>query len=353
MDLQRNILIVAFIVVSYLLFVTWQNDYSNNVAVQAPAASPVSAAVTTPSTANPAATAPSAAGDLAGLAPAGNAAPTVTPDTATAPSSKRVSVRTDVFDLQIDLAGGDIVDLKLPKYPATQKTPETPVNLLSSGTTTYIAQSGLVSAQGPDLPSGQRANYVSDKFNYELPEGSETLDVVLRSTQTNGVTVEKIFRFKRADYLVSVSYRVRNDSPETWSGFLFGQLKRDGSGDPSNPGGGSMLSASPSGLGPVYSSPEAVYNKITFEDAVESPVKHAMQGGWIGFIQHYFVSAWVPAQNIENSFFTRRTGDGFYLFASRHRRCNWRRAPNRKSPHPFMPGRRSRTASRKFPRGWT
>jgi len=310
MDLQRNILIVALLVVSYLLFISWQNEYGNAVAVQPPVQQTAAAG----STNIQAPSSSPAASDLAGLAPAGAVSTTSTPEVQAVAAGKRVSVHTDVLDLQIDLTGGDIVDLKLPGYPATRQTPDKPVQLMSTEGVTYVSQSGLVNAQGPDLPTGERGTYSADASQFVLAEGKDTLDVVLHMPTNNGVTVEKFFRFTRGDYLVRVGYRVRNDSAETWNGFMFGQIKRDGSGDPSHPGGGGMFSASPTYLGGAYTSPTAVYNKARFDDIEEAPLKQDMTGGWIAFIQHYFVSAWVPAQDANNHFFTRRSSDGNYLF---------------------------------------
>jgi YidC/Oxa1 family membrane protein insertase len=34
--------------------------------------------------------------------------------------------------------------------------------------------------------------------------------------------------------------------------------------------------------------------------------------GWIGFIQHYFVSAWLPKAGVERDYFTRKVGDNLY-----------------------------------------
>jgi YidC/Oxa1 family membrane protein insertase len=312
MDLQRNILIVALLIVSYLLFISWQNDYANNIPVQA---STEPAPATNNSTTDlPVAPTPGSAGDLAGLAPASTPA-TVADVAPVATSTNRViKVRTDVFDIDINLNGGDITAMKLPLYPASLHTPDMPVQLMSSGNVTYVAMSGLVGNGGPDLPSGERGNYSTDASEYQLAQGKDTLEVVLRQPARDGVSIEKVFRFTRADYLINVSYRVRNEGPAVWTGFMFGQMKRDGSGDPSHPGGGSFFSTSPTYLGGAYTSREAVYNKVTFDDVAEAPLKLDMQGGWIAFIQHYFVSAWIPSNQTNNHFFTRRSADGHYLF---------------------------------------
>ena len=72
-------------------------------------------------------------------------------------ATPRISVRTDLLDLQITLQGGTVVSALLLDYPADAAQPEIKVNLLEpQGEHLFIAQSGLLShqsaclAQSPD-----------------------------------------------------------------------------------------------------------------------------------------------------------------------------------------------------------
>ncbi|WP_082878622.1 membrane protein insertase YidC, partial [Oleiphilus sp. HI0067] len=65
-------------------------------------------------------------------------------------------------------------------------------------------------------------------------------------------------------------------------------------------------------LGMVLSSAEEPYEKIDFEDMLESPVNQQIQGGWIAFIQHYFISAWIPDSEVVQTYQTR-VKNGRYL----------------------------------------
>lgn len=312
MDLQRNILIVALLVVSWLLFVSWQNEYGQNATSNQAATQP--AANTSAGTQTPAITSAAESGDLADV-PAVPVVPAV-PEVAIPQASRVVSVRTDVLNLEIDLYGGDITRLTLPKYPQALNTPDSYVQLMTTGATTYLAQSGLVVTQGPAIDAGTtRASYTTRTNHFALDDGKDTLEVVLSLPEQNGIAIEKVYRFRRGDYLVDVFWRVRNGSTEPWAGLMFGQLKRDGSGDPSHPGGGGFFSTSPTYLGAAYYSNEAVYNKAKLTDIEEAPVKLEAKGGWIAFIQHYFIGAWIPPQDQINNFTTRyRKEDRTYLF---------------------------------------
>src|SRR5690606_6223919 len=73
-----------------------------------------------------------------------------------APGSDRIiRVRTDVLEMEIDRLGGDIVRLSLLDYPRRVDTPDQPFTLLErSSARTYVAQSGIVGANGTDSAEG-------------------------------------------------------------------------------------------------------------------------------------------------------------------------------------------------------
>ncbi|MFB0950814.1 MAG: membrane protein insertase YidC, partial [Halioglobus sp.] len=63
-------------------------------------------------------------------------------------SGRIIQIKTDVLQLAVDLQGGDIMELSLPKFLAELDDPNDPFVLLEDNAAlTYIAQSGLI---GPD-----------------------------------------------------------------------------------------------------------------------------------------------------------------------------------------------------------
>ena len=58
-------------------------------------------------------------------------------------------------------------------------------------------------------------------------------------------------------------------------------------------------------LGPVFSSSKDTYEKYDFDDIKDSPYQNKTQGGWVAFIQHYFLTAWTPNQNAEHLYQAR------------------------------------------------
>ena len=53
-----------------------------------------------------------------------------------------------------------------------------------------------------------------------------------------------------------------------------------------------------------------------FDDIEDQAVKTSIQGGWLAFVQHYFVSAWVPPEDNKNRYSLRKLqGNDIYLMA--------------------------------------
>ncbi|HET8709727.1 MAG TPA: membrane protein insertase YidC [Spongiibacteraceae bacterium] len=301
MDFQRYLLIGAVAVLSYMLVVEWTHFQQKN----------ADAAVAT-ATAAPPLTA--GTGDIDVPAGPNASVPennSVTPAQA-AEQSRLIRVHTDVLDIEIDRQGGDIVYAALPKFTAQLNTPDVPFVLLEQDAKRiYIAQSGLI---GVDSNNG-RPLYQSDKNEYSLAANTDSLTVTLNYETEQHIAVQKIFHFRRGDYLIDVSYHVDNKSDAPWQGTMYGRLKRDDSKDPSVVSGGfgihSYLGAATNKVDSTSTKNDG-YHKLPFKDMAEKPLKLQQQGGWLAFVQHYFLSAWIPAADQQNHFETA-TRDSMHL----------------------------------------
>jgi YidC/Oxa1 family membrane protein insertase len=315
MDLQRSLLIGAIAVLSFMLLTEWVAFKDEKTA----AAETKSSRLIT-NGASPAATTEEMpdlpTGDsVAGLAEADEiptAPETVAPSaaaTATPTSSERiVQVHTDSLQLAIDLQGGDIVELALPRHLAEIDNPDIPFVLLESNERrTYVAQSGLI---GPDgIDSKGRAIFTASADRFDMREGADSLVVDLLWQGDSGVKVTKRFTFTRDDYLITIEYLVENNSDARWQGNLFGQIKRDSSPQPASSSG---MGIQPF-LGAAITQPDERFTKFSFEDMAEEPFKAQLPGGWIAMLQHYFLSAWIPNPDQSHTYSTRVTRAGFNI----------------------------------------
>ena len=138
-----------------------------------------------------------------------------------------VRVRTQVFDLLIDLYGGDIVSVKLLDHlnemPADGGVP---LQIFErSNERRYIASSGLIGVDGTDSKDFGRPLFNVRARDFVLGD-QQALDVDL-VVQQGLVEVVKRFSFTRDSYKIGVNYRIDNNSSNDWQASFFGQIKRD------------------------------------------------------------------------------------------------------------------------------
>jgi len=222
-----------------------------------------------------------------------------------------VTITTDVIKVTIDRLGGDVVEMQLLKN--LNKMPDKggqPITIFTrSNGNEFVAESGLIGVDGTDTSLG-RPTYTSSASAYELRDGQQALDVDLVYNQ-NGVEIIKRFEFGLSDYRIGVRYIIRNLTLEPWSATFFGQFRRD-SHQPETDASTGMKPF----LGAALREQDKNYSKYDFSDIADKTVKSSIQGGWLAFVQHYFVSAWVPPQESKNRFTLRKLqGNDIYLMA--------------------------------------
>jgi len=237
------------------------------------------------------------------------------PAAASAIATNTVSVRTDTLDMQISLEGGDIISVSLPQHLNTVGHTDQPFQLLQQNPQhSYIAMSGLIGANGTDTSLG-RPTFSAEAANYELKPGEDSLVVDLHYKTADGVAITKRFTFIRGSYLVEVEYLISNDTDRPWRAAMFGQLKRDNMPDPGATGG--ALGIKPF-IGFATRTKDEHYQKFTFKAIGETPYEGENEGGWIALVQHYFISAWIPASDEQNRYAMLKTtaGDNIARFTS-------------------------------------
>jgi YidC/Oxa1 family membrane protein insertase len=291
-------IIIAMLITAYLLILAWRDDYADAPAVETTPNAATTVGGDIPSTTG-------AAGDIpAQTIPVDNGLATTTP----AQDTNLISVTTDRYDLKINPEGGDIVYAALKQYDATLDSDEPFVLLENNSNRVYVAQSGLIGPNGIDTADG-RASYRSAADSYTMKEGQQTLSVPL-TYQQDGVTVTKTYTFTHGKYPIDVSYQIQNRSEQPWQGQMFAQLKRDDSKDPGMSDKGALSMATY--LGGAWGTPDDPYNKLKFNKFSNDELNVASDEGWVGIVQHYFVSAWTP-DNFTGQFFSRETGNDYFI----------------------------------------
>lgn len=301
MENQRLILVIAL---GLVLFLIWQAWMEEQMALNPP---PAQTSLSTPSATAPDSPSQPGADPVAGdvpLAPGATAASAV-PSTPTTGASQRIKVITDQYVAEIDTRGGSLVHAGLLQYPESLQQQDQPFALLSDNPVNlFIAESGLQATAG--IAPGRDQVFQAAQTEYKLADGQDSLEVPLSWSDESGLTITKIYTFHRDRFTIDVVHRIENSSDAEWRGSQYRELVRRA------PNESYGLGAVYTYTGGVISTPEQKYEKIDFGDMSESNLELDVAGGWIAMIQHYFLGAWIPAQDELNKFYSRALGDGRY-----------------------------------------
>ena len=292
MDTQRLILFMLFTFSVFFLMDAWQKEAHPPRTVPA-ASTPgsVSSPVPTPTPASPAAKTP-ASSPLA-----------VSTAEGALQKGATIRVETDMFIAEIDTAGGDLRHLGLLGHRDTLDKKKN-FTLLDQTAHSYIAQSGLI---GNELPN-HRTIYATTDRDVKLAPGAASVEVRLTAQTPAGIRVVKVYTFHRDSYLIDIAYEVENKSPAPIQPDAYFQLVRDGT----PPVGDSAMLPTYTGMA-VYTDKEK-FQKVAFTDVDKGKASYPRKSndGWIAFLQHYFLTAWLAPNNVPREFYTKRLDNGLY-----------------------------------------
>ncbi len=218
-----------------------------------------------------------------------------------------IVVKTDLYQINIGKKGGGVDKLELLKFPVALETPDIPTLLLNNTAPLfYVAQGGLLSENGGPT---HEATFTTANDNYVLGDEDNKLVVPLVWEAENGLKVTKTYEFNRDSYLVNIRYEIENQSVEPWVGHAYNQLQR------SDPGRESRILYTYTGA--VVSSPEQRYEKLSFDDMEDEKLNVDITNGWVAMLQHYFVSALIPASRDEqNHYYTLAATNNHYVIGA-------------------------------------
>jgi len=286
MDNQRPFLIIALVFILFMIWQAWEVDHAPK-----PAASESTEATGPATPTDIPAAAQARPGDL----------PVDAGEASVAPERKRIRVVTDVLDLEIDTRGGTILRAELPTYPVSLDQPDEPIRILDDVRRRYVAQSGLrhVEIEGEDalaLAPSHHDIYQAEADEYRLPAGEDTLTVPLTWTSPEGVTVTKLYTFKRGDFLIDVAHRIDNRGERPFTAQQYRHLRQSGDGGDD----GNLFLYTFTGA--AYF--DGAFRKLSFDDMADKPLDADLTGGWVAMLQHYFLSAWVPEEKATNRYYS-------------------------------------------------
>jgi YidC/Oxa1 family membrane protein insertase len=291
MDTQRLVLLFIFSFSLLMLWEAWDKQGRPK-----PAATPPAAQQGVPAPAKP-----------AGEAAAKPGAPAAIPPAEATAKGETVRVTTDLLVAEIDTLGGTLKRVELLQHKDSKDS--TKPFVLLGPEHHYEAQSGLAGDAGPN----HRTFWQAQPGERTLAPGQDALELRLTAPGKDGLEVSKIYSFKRDSYVIDVALELRNAGAAAASTYSYFQLTHDGKPDtPTNSVAATFGAQSFIGFG-VYTN-EHKYQKVHLSDLDKGKSDHVKQAdnGWLAFVQHYFVSAWLPAEGTPRDYVTEKRPDGTY-----------------------------------------
>jgi YidC/Oxa1 family membrane protein insertase len=213
-----------------------------------------------------------------------------------------LKVSTDFLRADIDTRGGDISYLELLQQ---KDSGDGTKNIVLFGPEhRYAAQSGLI---GTGLPN-HRTPFHAQAKEFSLAPGQDKIEVRLEASGPQGVKVAKILTFHRGSYRIDLAEEIVNGTSAPLAADAYFQLTRDGR----SAGGDPYMTQTYTGSA-VYTERDK-FQKVTFDDIAKGKVAYpkTADNGWIAMIQHYFVTALLPAEKLQREFYTRKLDGDLY-----------------------------------------
>ena len=307
MQNQRTILWVIFSISTLFLWDAWQK-HNGQPSILA------SFGIKPPGATAPPTTAPSAAGNTApptskaGEIPQAAASSTATPAAApvaqvAASAGKIITIKNDVVAVEIDTVGGVIRQVELLKQKDTADKTKNVLLLQNKPGNIFIAQTGFIGGVNQVFP-----NHTS---TYSVVDGQRDMSLQL-TAEGGGLKVTQTISLKPASYEIFVTHEATNASNQVINPQLYLQMTRD-NGKP--PGESQFYSTY---TGPVVYTDIAKFQKVDFADIEKNKATYTKQAsdGWLGMIQHYFVTAWIPQDKAPRDYLARKIDNNLFALSA-------------------------------------
>ena len=222
-------------------------------------------------------------------------------------TDKRISVQTDLFKAEIDTMGADLRKLELTKHHADNSDADNFVLLSDQiAPSVYVVQSGVAI----DGLATHKEVFTSGANSYQMASDQNELKVSLDWVSPAGVKLTKTYTFVRDSYEVKVDQVINNGSSATVDPLAYYQIIHDSE---SNQGTKMM----PTFTGGAYFTDADKFKKVTFGEMSKEPLSKLAKDGWIGLVQHYFVSAWIPQAKESQEFYTKDLGNKLFAIGTK------------------------------------
>lgn len=219
-----------------------------------------------------------------------------------AASAERFVLKNSDIEIEVDSLGAKVVKATLLGQLSDAYDAGRVVLFEQTAQRRYEAQTGLIGMSGAQTSFPNHTSY------FKLQSLDPTGRSVTLVSESGGVKLTKTIALESAGYVLRVSHTVQNTGADTATPLVYLQLMRDGN----RPPGESKFYQT--FIGPAVYTEEGKFQKIDFSDIDKNKASHVKSApdGWLGIVQHYFVSAWIPQAGVSREFYTRKLEENLY-----------------------------------------
>lgn len=286
MDIFRKIILAGIFLTAYLLFWNWQNDYGQSVK-QLSSDKPINSLISP---------------HISGIIKSSNSNTQQVAAHNFNDNDLYLTVKTKKLILVFSKIDGSLVKTGLIDYPDKIGS-NLPFNLLDNSINGYyVVQSGFLPEDSVNT-SIEKGDFQCNNCITAYDGQHTTIDI---SKEYDEYALHKIFTIDNSTYEIKESITVNNISKNIIKGSFYSQIVRGNQQDPGSQSGIRLSSF----LGTAWWSPAKPYNKKSLKDVISDgkPVEFQENGGWVAFVQHYFIAAIIPDHK-ENMQYNIRSED--------------------------------------------
>lgn len=219
-------------------------------------------------------------------------------------NAKSVTINTGVFkDVKVSLLDGAIISTSLKGYSVSLDD-KTSMNLLTDKPgSEYIAKSTVVVNKQP----------ISINFEDQGIKKESGKQILTLTGNADGLQVTRTYTFDDTKYNITVSQSITNTTSVPVNIIVDDSLARDF--DPTGDSFSLLNAHSYTFTGVAYSTAKDSFRKESFKDISKTnghpTVINSDGQGWVAFLQHYFVSAWIPQSTNAKIYYKNLNGEVF------------------------------------------
>ncbi|NBQ94644.1 MAG: membrane protein insertase YidC [Betaproteobacteria bacterium] len=204
-------------------------------------------------------------------------------------------LQNKVLKLAVSPEGGQLVRSELLTQRELNDPSKNVVLLHQEGQNHYLAQQGWISAQADK-------RFPTHQSRFQRIEQGQT-HLVLEASEGD-LKVRRRYQLEPDSYVVRIDETVQNLGVSPLAPIAYRQLLRD--------------SKAPAGESQFYSTYTGpVVYTVDFPSIEKGKADHVKQAsdGWLGIIQHHFIAAWLPQDQRQREYFTRRVEGNPVLYS--------------------------------------